>query len=316
MKILVFGSLAYDKIMNFPGYFKDHILPDKIHNLNVCFTIEKLEENFGGTAGNIAYNLALLNEHPTIISSAGNDFKEYKKWLEQTGVDLSKIKIIANDSTAFANIMTDQADNQLSAFYPGAMNNACDIDEIEKSLAEKDGETIAIIAPGYPKDMINLAKFYREHKIPFIFDPGQQITTLGADDLRNGIKGAKVFISNDYELSLVMKKTGWSENEILDNVEILATTLGEQGSKIQTKERCFEIKPAKPESVSDPTGAGDAYRAGFIKGLIEGWSLDVAGRFAGTVSCYAIENYGTQMHSFDLEKVKQRYQDNFEDDPF
>ena len=316
MKILVSGSLAYDKIMNFPGYFKDHILPDKIHNLNVSFTIEKLTENFGGTAGNIAYNLALLDEDPIIISSAGNDFGKYKKWLEQTGVDVSKIKTVTDDSTAFANIMTDQADNQLSAFYPGAMNNLCDINDIKAYLAKESGKIMAIISPGYAKEMVSLAEFYRKHKIPFVFDPGQQITVLSPDDLRNSIKGAKMFISNDYELSMVMKKTGWSENEILGEVEILITTLGEQGSKIRTQKECFDIKPAKPKNTSDPTGAGDAYRAGFIKGLIEGWSLDVAGRFAGTVSCYAVENYGTQMHSFNLEKVKQRYQDNFGDGPF
>ena len=315
MKILVSGSLAYDKIMNFPGYFKDHILPDKIHNLNVSFTIEKLSENFGGTAGNIAYSLALLGESPTIISSAGGDFKEYEEWLEQTGVDVSKIKIITNDSTAFANIMTDQADNQLAAFYPGAMKNAYDLNDV-KACLEKGKEVLAIIAPGCSKDMVNLAEFYRENNIPFIFDPGQQITAFGSDDLKNGIKGAKIFISNDYELSMVMKKTGWSENEILENVEILVTTLGEHGSKIQTRDETFKIKPAKPDNTSDPTGAGDAYRAGLIKGLMEKWSLDVIGRFAGTVSCYAVEKYGTQMHDFDLKKVKQRYQDNFSDNPF
>ena len=316
MKILVSGSLAYDKIMDFPGYFKDHILPEKIHNLNVSFTIEKLAENFGGTAGNIAYNLALLGERPVIISSAGRDFEKYEKWLEQAGVDVSKIKIIANDSTAFANIMTDQADNQLSAFYPGAMNNLCDINDIETSLIKKDEKIMAIIAPGYVKEMVNLSEFYREHNIPFIFDPGQQVTTLDSDNLKNSIKGAEVFISNDYELSMVMKKTGLSKGGILDNVKILVTTLGEQGSKIQTQKEFFEIKPAKPENTSDPTGAGDAYRAGFIKGLIEGWPLEVIGHFASAVSCYAVENYGTQRHSFDIEKVKQRYKNNFGGNPF
>ena len=315
MKIFVSGSLAYDKIMDFPGCFKDHILPDKIHNLNVSFIIEKLMENFGGTAGNIAYNLALLGERPTILSSVGNDFNEYQDWLKQAGVDVGKIKVIPNDSTAFANIMTDKDDNQLTAFYPGAMNNAYDLNEI-KACLKNEKKIIAIIAPGYPRDMIDFAEFFRKNNIPFIFDPGQQITALGAEDLQNSIKGAKIFISNDYELSMVMKKTGWNEKEILSNVKILVTTLGKYGSKIQTQDKVFEIKSAKPDNISDPTGAGDAYRAGFIKGLIEGWTFDVIGRFAGTVSCYAVEKYGTQAHSFDFEKVKKRYQDNFGDNIF
>lgn len=303
MKIVVSGSLAYDKIMNFPGYFKDHILPDKIHTLNVSFMVEHLEENFGGTAGNISYNLALLGENPIILSAAGNDFENYKAWLKEHDVDISKIKIFKNEKTAFANIITDQADNQLTAFYPGAMG--CDY--VSKF---KEGD-LAIIAPGSVKEMQSLPNKFRNKKIPFIFDPGQQIPTLSAKDLQNGIKGSRAFISNDYELSLVMKRTNWNENQILDNTEILVTTLGEKGSRITTKEKIYDIPPAKPKNTSDPTGAGDAYRAGFIKALIEKWPLDIAGRFASVVSCYTVEKYGTQTHKFNFQEVIKRYKENF-----
>ncbi len=311
MKILVSGSLAYDKIMNFPGYFKDHILPDKIHNLNVSFSVENLRENFGGTAGNIAYNLALLGEEPVVLSAAGKDFGVYKIWLERHKVDTSKIKIINGETTAFCNIITDQADNQLTAFYPGAMRNSCFGKNVEKAINKK---LLAIIAPGNPKDMARLAKIYKQKEISFIFDPGQQIPTLSPKDLRNCINEAKVFISNDYELSLAIKKTGWSEDKICENVEILVTTLGAKGSRIKTKNKVYKIDPAKPKNTSDPTGAGDAYKAGFIKGMIEDWPLDVVGRFAGVVACYTVEKYGTQTHKFSFKETKKRYRENFGED--
>ncbi len=306
MKILVSGSLAFDKIMNFPGYFKDHILPDKIHNINVSFFIEKFNENFGGTAGNISYNLAMLEEMPVIFSTVGNDFKEYKKWLEDRGVDLRNVRTIKNTRTALATMITDKADNQIASFCPGAMFNPC---PIKYSKAFKN--SMAIVSPGNMKDMVNLSKLYVKNDIPYIFDPGQQIPALTEKELKQCIKSAKIFISNDYELSMVSKKTGWSENEISDNVEILVTTLGENGSIIKTKEETFKIRPAKPKKIIDPTGAGDAYRAGFIKGMIENWPLQTAGEFAGTIACYAVENYGTQNHKFNFKEANNRYEKNF-----
>jgi len=308
MQILVSGSLAYDKIMNFPGYFKDHIIPEKIHSLNVSFMVENLNENFGGTAGNIAYGLALLGEHPIILAAAGNDFTNYQEWLEAQGVKTEMIKVVSDEKTAFANIMTDQADNQITAFYPGAMKYTGG--DIPDDLLK---ESLAIISPGHIEDMKNYPAIYRESNVPFIFDPGQQIPALSADDLRNGIHGAKILMSNDYELSLIMKKTGWDENKILEKAEIIVTTLGEKGSQIKTKEIGFSIPPAKAENTSDPTGAGDAYRAGFIKGIVSGWPLDMCGRFAGVVSCYTVEKYGTQTHKFNLEEVAERYSKNFDD---
>lgn len=306
MKVLVSGSVAYDKIMNFPGYFKDHILPDKIHNINVSFFIEKINENFGGTAGNIGYNLALLDEKPIIFSSVGNDFEKYQKWLEKHKIDFSNVKIFKNDITAIATMITDKADNQISSFCPGAMINPCLI-----KYKHTYKNSLAIVAPGLMEDMINLSDFYIKNNIPFIFDPGQQIPALGKNELIKCIEGARIFISNDYELSMVTKKIKWSESDIMKNVEILVTTLGEQGSVIKTKSGTIKIKPAKPKSIVDPTGAGDAYRAGFIKGLLEKWPLDITGKFAGTIACYAVENYGTQNHIFNFNQAKKRYKENF-----
>lgn len=306
MKILVSGSLAFDKIMNFPGYFKDHILPDKIHNINVSFFIEKFSENFGGTAGNISYNLALLDEKPIIFSTVGNDFNEYSQRLGDIGVDVGKIRTMKNTRTALATIITDKADNQIASFCPGAMFNPY---PVKFSRALKN--SIAIVSPGNMEDMVNLSDFYAKNRIPYIFDPGQQIPALSKKELKRCIKGARIFISNDYELSMVSKKTAWGEKEISDNVEILVTTLGAYGSMIKTKKGDCKIKPAKPKKIVDPTGAGDAYRAGFIKGLVEGWPLQTTGEFAGTIACYAVENYGTQNHKFNFQKSKIRYEKNF-----
>ena len=306
MKILVSGSVAYDKIMNFPGYFKDHILPDKIHNINVSFFIEKINENFGGTAGNIAYNLALLDEKSVIFSSVGNDFEKYQKWLKKNKIDFSNVKIFKNNITAVATIITDKADNQISSFCPGAMINPC-----LAKYKQTYKDSLAIVAPGLMKDMTDLSDLYIKNNIPFIFDPGQQIPVLSKNELIKCIKGAKIFISNDYELSMTLKKIKYSEDDIMKNVEMLVTTLGSKGSIIKTKDKTIKIKPARPKTITDPTGAGDAYRAGFIKGLINNWSLQTTGEFAGVVSCYAIENYGTQNHKFNFNQIKKRYKENF-----
>lgn len=306
MKILVSGSIAYDSVMDFPDYFKNHILPDKIHNLSVSFQIDGLKINYGGTAGNIAYNLKLLGESPLIMATAGHDFNNYRTWLMNNSIDCSGIRIIKKELTAFAHIITDKADNQITAFYPGSMKYTGG--NIKKQWLRN---ALAIIAPGYTSDMIEYPKEYRKNNIPYIFDPGQQIPVLSKQALRDGIKYAKAFISNDYELSMVSKKTLWSEKEILAKTGLVITTLGAKGSIIKTKDKKYIIPSAKPENTKDPTGAGDAYRAGFIKGMVENWPLDKAGRLASVVSVYTVETYGTQTHTFTWNDIKKRYRKNF-----
>ncbi len=244
MEILVSGSIAYDRIMEYSGKFSDHILPGKIHTLNLSFVTENFRESFGGTAGNIAYGLAFLGEKPEILATAGKDFQLYREWLEKLKVGLNFVRIIADKPTGVVSIMTDRVDNQIAAVCLGAMAYPCKTDE-----DKIPSDALGIVAPGNVEDMRKLPDIYRRKNIPFIFDPGQQIVALSADDLRNGVNGAKILISNDYELALILEKTGWSEKDILSHAEMIITTLGEKGSRIQTREKNFEIPPAKAKEV-------------------------------------------------------------------
>ena len=305
-KILVSGSLAYDRIMDFPGFFKDHILPDKIHILNVSFAVNGIKENFGGTAGNIAYNLALLNEKPIILSCAGKGFSAYEKWLGQNKIDSSQIKKIKSRNTASANIITDKDDNQITGFNPGALHYRRGV--FSKKLLNN---SIAIIAPGNTDDMEQYASLYKKEKVKYIFDPGQSITSLSKAALKNSIDGAWILIGNDYEINAIKRRLGWTNKALLDKITMLVVTKGAKGSEIYCQSKRIKIPVAKPKSILDPTGAGDAYRTGLIKGLINGWPLEKAGRLAGLVAVYAVEKYGTQNHKFGLKELEARYKRNF-----
>lgn len=308
MKILVAGSIAYDRIMEYSGRFSDHIMPEKIHTINLSFVANSFKEYFGGTAGNIAYGLALLGEKSEILAAIGKDFRPYQERLEKMGVGFNFAKIIPNQATTMASIMTDLADNQIASLCIGAMAFPSSLDE-----GNAPDEAIGIISPGNTEDMKRLPEIYRKKKINFIFDPGQQITALGTEDLRNGIDGAKILISNDYELALILKKTGWAEKEVLSRTEIIIITLGEKGSRVQTREKIFNIPPAKIREVKDPTGAGDAYRAGLIKGIIQNWPIETAAKFAGVMAAYAVETFGTQEYRTNFKEAAARYEDNFKE---
>lgn len=308
LKIAVSGSLAYDQIMDFPGHFSDHILPKEIHNLNLSFFLSGLRRSFGGTAGNIAYNLALLKEKPIILGVAGFDFGDYRKWLEKGGADISRIRTVSTDRTATAYIITDQSDNQIAAFYPGARpkdyaGRACNFKEID----------LAIIAADDKQRMLDYAAAYQKHHIPYIFDPGQALIAFSNTELSKAIKGAKVLIGNDYEIKLMADKMKMTLVQLIKLVEILVVTKGGQGSIIYQGNEKIMIKPAKPKNTSDPTGAGDAYRAGLIKGLIMGYNLKACGQLAGLVAVYTVEKHGTQTHRFSLAELKKRYQKNYQE---
>ncbi|MFA6194846.1 MAG: carbohydrate kinase family protein [Patescibacteria group bacterium] len=308
LKIAVSGSLAYDQIMDFPGRFSDHILPKEIHNLNLSFFLSGLRRSFGGTAGNIAYNLTLLQEKPIILGVAGFDFGDYRKWLEKGGADLSRIRTVPTDRTATAYIITDQADNQIAAFYPGARpkdyaRRACNFKEIN----------LAIIAPDDKQRMLDYAVAYQKHHVPYIFDPGQALIAFSAAELKKAVRGAKVLIGNDYEIKLMADKMKITLAQLVKLVEILVITKGGKGSEIYQGQEKVVIKPAKPKNTSDPTGAGDAYRAGLIKGLIKGYNLKACGQLAGLVAVYTVEKYGTQTHQFSLAELKKRYQENYKE---
>ena len=306
--ILVTGSLAYDYIMNFKERFADHILPDKVHILNVSFGVDNLSKQLGGTAGNIAYNLALLGEKPTIAATAGKDFTEYDKWLQDNNIITDHIKVLPKEYTASAHIITDADDNQITSFHAGAMlgNNGSLTDVLEKVKP-----VLAIVAPDCKDGMIKHAQELREAKISYIFDPGQGMPLFNKEELLSMITGSQVAIFNDYELQLFMDKTGLSRDKVKNLTKYLIVTLGGKGSIIYNDGQEYEIPAAKPKNTSDPTGAGDAYRAGIIKGLLHKLPIEVMGRIAALTSIYTVELYGTQTHRFTMEEFKERYKKNF-----
>lgn len=310
-KILVTGSLAYDHIMDFPGRFADHIIPDKIHILNVSFLVDTLKKQWGGTAGNIAYNLALLAEKPTILAAAGRDFSPYRERLKQAGVDVSKIKICKNDLTPTFFVLTDKDDNQIAGFYLGVMKEASKL-SINQTKCKYD---LAIISPNDPEAMVSLSRQCQKQKIPFIFDPGQQIPRLGCRDIIKCINGAKVIIGNDYEVELILRKTGRGVQELLKMVEALVITKGDRGSQIMTLKEEFSIPKVAARRAIDPTGAGDAYRAGLIKGILAGLDWEQSGRLGALTAVYAVEKYGTQEHRYTPAQFKTRYGQNFGEFP-
>jgi adenosine kinase len=307
MQIFISGSLAYDRIMAFPGRFSDHILPDKIHILNVCFIVNGLEEKFGGTAGNIAYSLALLGERPQILATAGKDFDRYETWLRKHGLALQGIRRISAELTAGAYITTDQADNQITGFNPGAMKYP--------SLFKFDGvdpqQALAIVAPGNLEDMHTYARIYAERNIAYIFDPGQNIPAFSADRLLEMLTGSSLLISNDYELEMIMRATGFGKAQLFQYTGGVITTLGENGSVLCTRDQEVKIPAARPSQVLDPTGAGDAYRAGIMKGLVMGKSLPDAARIGTVCASYSVECHGTQEHRFSQEEFWARYEATF-----
>lgn len=303
MRIFVSGSLAYDRIMNFPGRFADHILPDKLHILNVCFLVDGLTEKFGGTAGNIAYSLVLLGKSPIILSASGKDFGAYEKHLRELGLSLEGIRHVDEEFTAGAYITTDKDDNQITGFNPGAMRQpiSYDIGHIQA------GGAMGIIGPGNLDDMTTLPDTFAARNIPYIFDPGQQIPALSGDQLKKCIAGAKIFISNDYEMEMVSKATGMSKDDVAALPEITITTLGEKGCVIMEAGKCNNVEAVPVKEVKDPTGAGDAFRAGLLCGLVDGMELTAACRMGATAAAFCVEQYGTQEHKFTIDEFWGRY---------
>lgn len=300
---LLSSSLAYDYIMDFPDSFKNHILTDQLHILNVCFVVDKLEKNLGGCAGNIAYTMNMLGGNPIILSSLGKDADDYLKHLKTQNINTSFISTSKHFLTSSAHIMTDKDGNQITAFFPGAGN-------VSLNLHVKDANprpSFAIIGPTKKEVMLQHAKECHEERIPFCFDPGQQITALSPQEIMATIGQATFLIGNDYEMKMIEKKTGWEQNELFDHVEVVITTLGEKGSMITTRDNIFEITPCAPISVEDPTGAGDAYRAGFFTAYAKGKNLKICGQTGSVAAVYAIEHYGTQNHTFSIEEFKSRY---------
>jgi adenosine kinase len=300
--IIVSGSLAYDRIMNFSERFSDHILPDKIHTLNVCFQVNGVTENYGGTAGNIAYALRLMGAAPLVSATIGNDHHKYFQWLDHHGIERSGIRIIDEELTAGAYITTDTANNQITGFNPGAMKHSS---QLELSRFDP-ANTLLLVSPGNLDDMIGYPRQAARLGIDYVFDPGQALPMLKPEDLLETIDKALLLIVNDYEFNLIQDKTGLDEAGLLALARTTIVTLGGEGSRIHGPQGVVEIPAFTARRVVDPTGAGDAYRGGLLSALVQGFDLPSAALRGSACASFAVECNGTQVYSFTKEEFEDR----------
>ena len=306
MSALICGSFAYDNIMVFHDYFKNHILPDKIHILNVSFLVPQMRREFGGCAGNIAYNLKLLGGEPLPMGAVGGDFGPYAAWMDECGVDRTHVAQIDEVLTAQAFITTDLDDNQITAFHPGAMDHAA-----VNSITDANGISVGIVAPDGRDGMVQHAEQFVEAGVPFIFDPGQGMPMFDGSDLKRFIEQATWVSVNDYEAALMQERTGWKAAEIAAHVDALIVTRGGDGSMIYTAGGAIEVPAAPVCAIVDPTGCGDAYRAGLLYGLMHELGWETTGRVASLCGAIKIEKAGTQNHIFSREDFAMRYLEAF-----
>ncbi len=307
MSVLICGSMAYDHIMIFPDQFKNHILPEKVHMLNVSFLVPEMRREFGGCAGNIAYNLNLLDDKIALpMATVGKDFDPYAYWMDKRGLNRQYITVIDDAFTGQAFITTDLDDNQITAFHPGAMNESH-----RNKVTDAKGTKLGIISPDGRDGMLQHAEQFAAAGIPFIFDPGQGMPMFNGDELSRFIEKATWVTVNDYEWQMMQDKSGLTADEILEQVDALIVTCGGDGSTIYTKEKQIKIPCVKPESITDPTGCGDAYRAGLLYGLVNDMDWETTGRIASLLGSIKIAQHGTQNHSFTLDEFKVKFEKEF-----
>ncbi len=306
MATLICGSLAYDTIMVFGDRFKNHILPEQIHILNVAFLVPDMRREFGGCAGNIAYNLKLLGGSPLIMATLGEDSAPYRHRLKQLGLDTRHVREITGSFTAQAFITTDLDDNQITAFHPGAMTHSH-----QNKVSDTAGVRLGIVAPDGRDGMLQHAREFHAANIPFIFDPGQGLPMFDKDDLLNFMQLAGYCTVNDYEAKLLTERTGRTLEQLASGMEALVVTLGAKGSQIYTGGRCIEIPAAPADAVIDPTGCGDAYRAGLLHGISQGWAWEKTGRLASLMGAIKIAHRGGQNHKPTYDEIAARYHATF-----
>jgi len=305
MSALICGSFAYDTIMVFHDKFKNHILPEQVHILNVSFLVPDMRREFGGCAGNIAFNLKLLGEEPLPMGTVGTDFAPYADWMDRFGISRQYVKEMET-YTAQAFITTDVDDNQITAFHPGAMNLSH-----ENSVLQTNGIKLGIVAPDGRDGMLQHAEQFVESNIPFIFDPGQGLPMFSGEELLDFVDKATWVALNDYEAQLMEERTGKSPHELADMVDALIITRGAKGSQIYTSQHRHEIPLAKVSAIKDPTGCGDAYRAGLLYGLLNALDWKTIGRIASLMGAIKIESHGTQNHAFVMDEFLDRFKENF-----
>jgi adenosine kinase len=306
MRIVVTGSIAFDYLMSFPGRFTEHFLPEHMQRVSLSFLVDSMEKRRGGCAPNIAYTLALLGERPCLMATAGQDFGDYRSWLEAAGVDTSLVKQVPDKFTASFFCSTDTDNNQIASFYTGAMANAAEL-----SFRTVDDVGLVIISPNDPSAMIQYAEECRTLGLRHIFDPGQQCARMSGDELAEGILGANIVVCNDYEFELIRQKTGMGEGDVLRHVEALVVTRGEEGCSIYEGQRRTDVRAAAPHRIVDPTGVGDAFRGGFMKGLASGASYEVCAQIGSVAATYALEHLGGTSHAYTWDAFCERYGEHF-----
>lgn len=305
MSALICGSVAFDTIMVFPGHFKNEILPDKVHMLNVAFMVPELRKEYGGCAANIAYNLSLLEGDGLPMATVGTDFGSYAQWMDDNGIRRDYVHMVEEAYTAQAYITTDLDDNQITAFHPGAMNHA------HVQSVPDSGVTLGMVSPDGREGMIAHAREFAERGVPFMFDPGQGLPMFGGQELREFIDAATWVVVNDYESEMLKTRTGWSLEEMASRVDALVVTRGGQGSAVYTGGGRLDIPCARAESLSDPTGCGDAFRGGLIYALMQGMDWETAGRVASLMGAIKIERPGTQNHRTTPADFRARFKEEF-----
>lgn len=306
MHIIVTGSIAYDYLMSFPGSFTEHLLPEHLQRVSLSFLVDTMDKRRGGCAPNIAYTLALLGERPRLMATAGQDFDEYRRWLDGVGVDTSLVQAVPGKFTASFFCSTDNSGNQIASFYTGAMAHAGEL-----SFRAAGRCDLAIISPNDPGAMVGYAAECQALGIPYIYDPSQQVARMGGGDLEAGVRGAHIVICNDYEFEIIREKTGMDATAMLQHAEAVIVTKGEKGASIRLRDRTLDVPAVTPTEVVDPTGVGDAFRGGILKGLATGTSLEVACRLGSVAAAYALEHLGGQSHSYTWEEFGRRYEAHF-----
>lgn len=306
MSVVVTGSIAYDYLMSFPGKFTEHLLPEHVQRVSLSFLVDTMDKRRGGCAPNIAYTLALLGERPRLMGTAGQDFSDYRQWLEAAGVDTSLVADVPGKFTASFFCSTDVDNNQIASFYTGAMANAAEL-----SFRTAGTVDLTIISPNDPTAMLQYADECRTLGIPFIFDPGQQCARMSGEQLAEGVNGASVLILNDYELELLRQKTGLDEAALVERAGLLVVTRGEHGSSLLSASGQVDVPAVAPHRIVDPTGVGDAFRGGFIKGLVAGLSPETCGRLGSVAAAYALEHLGGMSHAYTRAEFASRYQAHF-----
>jgi adenosine kinase len=306
MSIIITGSIAYDYLMSFPGKFTEHFLPEHMNRVSLSFLVDTMDKRRGGCAPNIAYTLALLGQRPRLMGTAGQDFGEYRQWLDAAGIDTSLVKVVSDKFTASFFCSTDTESNQIASFYTGAMAHAAEL-----SFRTAPDARLVIISPNDPAAMVQYAEECRTLDLPFIWDPGQQCARMSGEELSSGIAGAAIVICNDYEFELIRQKTGLDEAGVLSRAGALVITRGENGCTILQGTTSIDVPAVTPHKIVDPTGVGDAFRGGFLKGMADKAPYEICARLGSVAATYALEHLGGQSHAYSWTEFKSRYEQHF-----